>query len=421
MKRRASLVACAAAGVLGIASCVGDDPAPGGAGGGDAGGCIGDQPEACGPSCERCAVPRGGRAACESGQCKKVCDATGTSQLCGEDCVDTAIDPNHCGGCGRSCGGAACRAGLCEPAKLTTALPDVRDFDVDGSALVLGFGDKVLSCALPDGCPSAAQQKGVASGYAQGGPLWTTAGDVFFTGLAANVHGVFRCTVATGCPQVAGSLTPVQSSADAPVGLAFRGGQAVWTRRTPGDNGDEIYACALPACAPASILLVRSGLKDEVGPVLALAADASTVFYGVEMAGIVASWAVRACPLAEGCTPTTVVSAPGAVRGIAVVGQQLFVANAQSGVRVSLLTGKNDADFATDGAGITDLAADEGGVYWTNAAKGTVNRCPLAGCSGQLPELIATDQANARRLRLTATHVYWLTDGGIKSLPRPAR
>lgn len=42
------------------------------------------------------------------------CAADGLD-VCGDGCVDLAVDPRHCGACGRACAGA-CVAGYCEPA-----------------------------------------------------------------------------------------------------------------------------------------------------------------------------------------------------------------------------------------------------------------------------------------------------------------
>src|SRR5688572_25740261 len=44
--------------------------------------------------------------------------APACTSTCGDTCVDLSADANHCGSCGHSCLGAACTAGVCEPATL---------------------------------------------------------------------------------------------------------------------------------------------------------------------------------------------------------------------------------------------------------------------------------------------------------------
>jgi len=66
------------------------------------GGCLGDGGVAC-PSSQ----------VCEQGQCKNAC-VLGTSQLCGQSCTDTSLDPNNCGACGVVCAaGLSCHGGHC--------------------------------------------------------------------------------------------------------------------------------------------------------------------------------------------------------------------------------------------------------------------------------------------------------------------
>jgi hypothetical protein len=74
---------------------------------------------ACGNSCPGIA---NGHAVCNGGSCGLACD--GGRELCGgpggSQCVLTASDPKHCGGCGTSCdtpwgGSVSCVAGKCAP------------------------------------------------------------------------------------------------------------------------------------------------------------------------------------------------------------------------------------------------------------------------------------------------------------------
>jgi hypothetical protein len=48
---------------------------------------------------------------CSEGQCGFVCNPGKT--LCAGECVDTAKDPKHCGGCGNVCA-KGCKGGKCD-------------------------------------------------------------------------------------------------------------------------------------------------------------------------------------------------------------------------------------------------------------------------------------------------------------------
>lgn len=94
-------------------------------------GCFDDEDDAhCGDTCQACPADR----SCVAGAC--ACDGGLTD--CGGECVDVSDDPLHCGACSHACStalfpGAACVAGLCQPAPEDTPLGVTRGLAVDAT------------------------------------------------------------------------------------------------------------------------------------------------------------------------------------------------------------------------------------------------------------------------------------------------
>jgi hypothetical protein len=83
------------------------------------GGCVDPtSPDNCGSCGHACSVPEGGHATCTQGVCGTSCDGTLTD--CNGACVDTTVDPVHCGAACTACPGptggpgqATCIGGMC--------------------------------------------------------------------------------------------------------------------------------------------------------------------------------------------------------------------------------------------------------------------------------------------------------------------
>lgn len=73
---------------------------------------------------------------------------------------------------------------------------------------------------------------------------------------------------------------------------------------------------------------------------------------------------------------------------------------------------------AVDQIGVSSIAVDATNVYWTTSgASGHVASCPKTGCTGA-PAILASAQANARHILLTADRVAWLSDDVVRSVPK---
>ncbi len=79
------------------------------------GGCFSGQTsaQACGADCVDCDLETGVSSACKNGKC--TCIKAGIPKTCGSVCVDLAVDPKNCGGCGNTCGtGEVCSDATCQ-------------------------------------------------------------------------------------------------------------------------------------------------------------------------------------------------------------------------------------------------------------------------------------------------------------------
>ncbi len=134
----ALVVACSSSSVEGPTSApapatdAGETPAE------DAGLCSADQNTAadcCGVACT--GAPHA-QPSCRRQKCAFTCD-DGRSDCDGNPangCESaSASDPANCGACGRSCGGAACVTGLCDPATLVSSTGTVEEIRVEGADL----------------------------------------------------------------------------------------------------------------------------------------------------------------------------------------------------------------------------------------------------------------------------------------------
>ena len=63
----------------------------------------------------------------------------------------------------------------------------------------------------------------------------------------------------------------------------------------------------------------------------------------------------------------------------------------------------------------TGIALSANFVYWANRDAGTIVRCPLQGCAGNEPTLLASNIGTPQGLALDDKEFYWITTGGVAS------
>jgi len=405
--------------LVGLAACVGDDPAvfvtngadaAGGdaAGGGD-GGSTQVGGDAGGDVTTTCAAPL---------------------EACGASCVDTQTSGQHCGRCDRACGqGSTCSAGRCTPVVLASALPAPSALAVTSGVIVIALGDVLVRCGK-DGCAQGPTRlwesteftlvpgalslgadradafvlaRSTAAGFPTETNLYrvnvdgtppivpsrqTTGLDPAYvlgnsTRLAtdarehafASPYRNHRCFGAS-CANVA-----VLSNAETPTSITLTPTHYAWTIRD-GSGGATAQSCPRPPAAATSY----EGANDCGAPLaLAPAITQSRSDHVTSHDNVVywADWSQNG-------------GATGRVLACAAAGC--------SGAPTVIAAGEQVID---------GLAVDGTGAYWTNGTAGTVRMCRdlVEGC-GTHAETLASGASNPGPIALDDAFVYFIARGG---------
>ncbi len=396
-------------GALVLAACVSGDSGPGG---GilvsDAGGNTPDS-----ASGNDASTADGGKCAANTDECdgnpETVCE------------TDLRTSGDHCGTCGRSCGGAACQGGQCVAQQLVTGLPTPFSLRVSGGRLVWHQVDVIMGCRAADCNTSKAPLADIDSLPANPdalSPRQIAVDDknFYYARCVSGNCGVARCDLG-GC-KLTGSTMISQSNARRSLLVqlgnggvyTYHGLEGLWRTDLTNNNATTgPYA-----------------LNDQLQ---ALYADPTT-FAWVDPDSSVANpiGGLFACPY-SGCNLASRTRLlPPPVRHLAVANKVAFTSSAGASVSSSTITGcalggcaQAGNVLATNQAYVSDIEADETAVYWSttgvatpatnNAAVGTVMRCALPGCAGG-PTKVADALVNPTSIALDKEYIYWLTRGG---------
>jgi hypothetical protein len=131
---------------------------------------------------------------------------------CNNVCTKLGSSSDHCGKCGRSCGGGACNAGVCKPFKLYDGALAVGPVAVGDAALFFstsdnGIDNKLLTCPK-SGCVGAPKQVALMQ-YAVRTIAVPQKGTVVFESAPAQATqrpALYACA-STGCPSPPVSFT----------------------------------------------------------------------------------------------------------------------------------------------------------------------------------------------------------------------
>jgi hypothetical protein len=348
---------------------------------------------------------------CGTGACGGSCaDCDGVSVNGCE--TDLSNDPLHCGSCGRGCDGYACQGGACEVRVLVSDAHVPWDLAVDDAAVYWveegsSAGDgRVRKVPNSGGFPQSlaeTQATPIAIAIDDECVFWvnfTSGGSV--SRIAKNGTGYAKLAVANGprtlaidtdrvfWTSVEGALVRLPKTGGSPVTITQQGVGVVslfvfdtdvyWTHRGTG----RVLRMNKLDTTGDSISVVASGLLNPTSVYV----DANHVFWSE--AG--ASFDGVDCFEAQGRIAKTSRLEPGTVEEIA-SGQPCPVR----------------------------ITADESQVYWTN--QGTVNaetsvyrfdgsvaRAPGSSAPGG-EETLATAQLRPRGIALSATSVFWVSQG----------
>lgn len=308
------------------------------------------------------------------------CDAG--LEVCNDTCVDPQTyqgDDKNCGFCGHDCQGNACNAGLCAPDTLGTDLPNPTALTVDAANV-----------------------------------YFTTGGD-FVTASG----GVYQCPIA-GCPTKLGAMTTGYLN---PESIAVDGSSVYWGYT--GDLGAAtggVSSCPIAGCGKGEASKVT--IASNVQFVLGLAVDASNVYFGAWNASPFIDGTVDSCPLA-GCTgaPNDVLEVQYKIGMVLLHGSDLYAASMGGGASVpyinqGALPGPSNGTRLYTGTvqnQMTSLALYAGAFYFTDGFQGTINVCPMTGCTNA-PALVS-NLSNPLSIAVDSKGIYWIDDSGIEFAP----
>jgi hypothetical protein len=347
--------------------------------------------------------------------CGKACDG---AELCGDACRVLATDSDNCNACGHSCLGGACLAGKCQPFTLVSGLTNAHAIDVAPDKLLVSAEGVVGWCPLPAGCGTG-QPTALASAYlGLTEALFAGAADVYWTaGSQANTDllRVYRCPIG-GC---ATPPTAIEATALPVDKLAATTEHVAWSR------GLNIRACAHPACSSATDYQVVSNATETAAP-YAITIGGNNLFYGAATGGVAV---LKRCALGGAlCSAPAQVTQSYVTAAVALRYHAGVVYGAFKGVDGQAADGRVWAVAETGGAivpissdvgGISDIAVDASGVYWTNRSTGAINKCGLNGGCAQPTPLVAGQAANTlQRIRVDASAIYWMTNTAVFRLAK---
>ena len=368
----------------------------GGAGNGGSGGSAGTAGSGTGSvgndaGCE--CYPKNATGSCSGGACTVASCNKGFGNCDGDDtngCEELLSVDGNCGACGRSCLGATCVAGVCQPITLVSGLTDPWGLLVDDTSVYFsdytdGYIDRV---SKTDG--SGRIQ--LAKGYTTTWFMVMDGGYIYFT--TRNGKTVER-VLADGSAPAETFLSPgVKTS-----GLVVDGGTIYFTQSEA--SGFVWRAPKKKSAATVSLV------APQASP-LGLAVDETNAYWGNDLSGEVR----RIKKTIKGGTSPgqPVATGQGVVRGIVSDSHMVFWASEDSGVgRVSRY---NTATTKLDVLAVTEptrfLAVDAKYVYWaaSDATMGHVYRLekdyvptaqpapvvPIFSEAGATPHYVAVDQ-----------------------------
>lgn len=290
-------------------------------------------------------------------------------------CADAfGNDPINCGACGRSCITTACNKGVCAPSVVATGLSGPTEIAVNG-AFVYWLDDNAnkVSRIKKDGTGQTVTVfSETNSGYQR---VAADDANVVVSHAPSNKVSVARVD--------AGKLNDTQA-AGKPVGVAVDSLRAYWA------NADDGRVQATYVYSPGSAIDLTPG--------------GSTKPNLVAVTGQHIYWAGANFVAGKGLGVNNFTySKPLSVMPLDLQGYSS---------RVCWLTNSaieceaNPQFFPVQGqANLRRFAIDASGFYFT--AQTTVLACPITGCGGQPPRVIANGQNDARGIGVDATYVYW--------------
>ena len=334
----------------------------------------------------------------------------GGTVACATSCVDLQSDREHCGGCGHSCGGGVCDAGICQPFTVTEGLKQLHDVAFDAEYLYFTYDNVVQRCAKGSSCAGAERQT-LADFSGQDddgtGEIEVADGRVAFIGGTNGTSKWYACPVA-GCASLS-SMRAARDGFDALVagGTTFHA--------LPRSSGLATTSCTQEGCSVGSTRVPYANVRTP------LAASSDAVYYAARVDSAIVGLARCAngeASCALGSTATLVTNVKTVQKLVATSTRLFFLwpGGPSGGSRIGHcpLAGCADAgapsrvrDSINDWH---DLTAHEDTVVWLDEA-GKLNSCTVDGCAA--PRQLADGLTQASGFVDDGRFVYWLENAGV--------
>ena len=315
------------------------------------------------------------------------------------DCGDTKISSTNCGRCGHDCAGGACSSSVCQPVLMLQNLGQPVGIAVDDKRIYVAiyYDNEVAAFDKGDGGPSTVFTSGTF------GPKAIAKDDttVYFSNTNGTVDTQFiwKCSL-TGCS----NNPPMVTAAQHATSFALVGSTLYFTEELLG----RIRAIDVRDGGTYTLVAEDAGVNPYQ-----VAVDGTWLFFTDRTNG-----SLRRVRMGGGGMETL---APTATSfGVAVTDAGIFFGADDTDAGTSSVI-HTDGDgggaklFASvDGPG--GIAFDDNNVYWVNhgsdiSASGTVMTCPLAGCPGGGPTVLAAGLMYPVRIAVDSTAVYWVDEG----------
>lgn len=315
-------------------------------------------------------------------------------------CVDTNVNPRHCGECLHDCLGGECVSGMCQPIELAT------DDGVPGAIAVdathVYWTNQTTGDVKRVTLAAEHAVETIFQGSGSSGPVKRFAlhgGKIYFPyspDSDGSLHAVFSCPI-TGCGVT--SPTKVVGDLEGPGAVDVVGDTLIVTELT----GGKVGQCALP-CGSGLTPIANEALPVDV------AKEGTTVVW------IVLNGDVRV--KLDGTAPFSARKNTAAA-SVALVGGEIVYADQGSGIGAMQLDGGAFRYISRTHS--PSLAVDSSSVYFTDfLTTGGVYRCPLSGCADASTP-IAQNQSLPNAVAFDDKSVVWINMGSAPSIRRVAR
>lgn len=314
---------------------------------------------------------------------------------------DLQTNGEHCGRCGRSCGGSSCRDGACAPQLLTQGYGVVRRLAVDDDALYFTSTDQQLLGRM-------AKDGGVVSFLEPDGGLIVPSAGLVVDGAFVYASAVYGAGVRR-IPKTGGAAETIEKC-NTTYGVALDATHVYWhlslcggevrVRRRAKNVLDETLTEEEAAPRPGG------AFAQELGGDIVV--DDSRVYW----MSLVRIMSLPKIGFTDAGVAVLFDRPDGGVdllRGLAVA-DRLYVLMGERVIAVP--KGGGDASVLADAPATGDnkpatLVLAGSDVYFTRPAKGIVARVPMGG--GPV-ETIASGQPTPSALTVDAQFVYWSND-----------